>query len=119
MPPTHRAYSRDEAYPIGAEYEDENSGKKPKRPFDQVRAKNSFEKAVETLNEPFQEILRPPRHLFHFPGGKLCKNNQAQCNDPTNKHRIRDREAEYTVDFNGLLRQAIFRVFSFPHGRSM
>ena len=60
---------------LGAQYENENRCEKPKRPFDQVRAKDSFEKAVETLNQPLQEILRTTGHSFHLPGSKLREND--------------------------------------------
>src|SRR5258705_3231617 len=75
VPPTHSTDSWNEAYPIGAEYEDENSCKKPKRPFDQVWAKDSFKKTVEALNQPLQKILRTTWHLFHFPSCELHKND--------------------------------------------
>src|SRR3954453_3405508 len=75
VPPTNRAYSGDEACPIGAQNEDENSCKIPKREFDQLRAEDSFEKAVEALNQPLQKILCPRRHLLHFARGELSKND--------------------------------------------
>ena len=85
VPPADRADSRNEADPIGGKDENENGRKKPKRPLDQMRANDSFQKTVETLNQPFQEILRSSGNMLHVPRSDLGKNDQAQ--PPRSKSR--------------------------------
>ena len=58
MAPSDRADAGDEADPVGGEDEDEDGPEEPERLLDQVRADDALEQPVETLDEPFQEVLR-------------------------------------------------------------
>ena len=77
--------------------------------FDQVTADDAFEQAVEALEQPFQQVLRAARHLAHFPRRDLCKEDQAQRDDPRHDHGVGDRKAEEAADLDGFLRQAVLR----------
>ena len=111
MTPPDRAYPRNQAQPISAENENENGGKEPKCAFDQMRANDTFEKAVKTLYEPFQEVLRPAGNMLHVPRRDSGEDDQADGNHPTDQHGIGDRETEAPSDFLGFLRQAVFLLF--------
>ena len=49
-------------------------------------------KLVQTLHQPFQEVLRPRGHQLHLAGGELGENNQRHRHDPRHQHRIGDRK---------------------------
>ena len=112
MSPPDRAGPGNEAHPTGGKNENENCGKKPKRPLDQVRADDAFQKIVKTLDKPFQEILRSAGNTFHVPCCEPGKNDQPHRHDPAHDHRIGDREAEGAGDLDCLLRQGVFLRFS-------
>ena len=46
--------------------------------FDQVSAHDAFEKAVEALDEPLQEVLRAVRDLLHVPRRELGEDDEAE-----------------------------------------
>src|SRR5205823_12468565 len=98
MPPPDRAYPWNETYPIRSENENENGGKEPKRPLDQMAANDSLQKSVQALNQPFPEILCPFWHWLHVPSSELGKNDQAQRSNPSNDHGVCDRQLEKVGD---------------------
>ena len=53
--PSNRAHSRNEANPIGGKDENEDSSKKPERPINEVLTKDSLEKVVDALDNPFED----------------------------------------------------------------
>ena len=112
MSPPDRAGPGNETHPICGKNENENRGKKPERPLDQARADDAFQKTVQALDEPFQQILRSAGNTFHVPCCEPSKNDQPHRHDPAHDHRIGDRKAEGAGDLNCLLRQAVFLRFS-------
>src|ERR1700739_1079469 len=108
MTPSDRAYARNESHPIGGKDEDEDSGKIPEGALSQMRPNDPDHELVESLNQPFQEILRASGHLLHLSRRDLRKQKETQCNDQTDNHRVGDREVERTSDLYCLGRQAVF-----------
>src|SRR5258708_39110592 len=94
MTPPDRAKPRNEASPISSENENENGGKEPERPLDQMPANDSLQKSVQSLNKPFPEILCPFRHWLHVPRSDLGKHDQAQRSNQGNDHGVGDRQPE-------------------------
>ena len=107
MSPSDRADAWNEADPVGGENEDEDGGKEPERPLDQVPADDALEETVEAFHEPFQEVLRAARNLGHASRRQLGEHDEAEGDDPRHDHGIRDREAEGPPDLDGVLRQAV------------
>src|SRR5207253_3039228 len=107
MTPPNRAYPWNEAYPIRSENENENGGKEPERPLDEMPANDSLQKSVQSLNKPFPEILCPFRYWLHVPRRYLRENDQAQRSNPSNDHGVGDRQPEEADDLHGLLREAV------------
>ena len=71
-------------------------------------ADDAFQKAVEALDQPFQEVLRAVRDLLHVARRELGEDDEAQGDDPGDHHGVGDRKAERPGDLDGLLRQAVF-----------
>ena len=88
MPPADGAHSRKQARPVGEEDEDEDRGEEPEGLFGQVRPYHAFKKTVQTLHQPFPEVLRSLRHGLHAPGGEAREDNEEQGDDPCDNHRI-------------------------------
>ena len=86
VPASNRADARNEAHPTCRENEDEYGRKEPKCPIDQVTAKKSFQKVVETLDEPLEKILCSVGNLLHFARGGLNKDDQSESGDPGADH---------------------------------
>src|SRR5208337_5588263 len=72
--------SRDESKPICGQDEDEDGGKKPESPFHQAGADNAFQKLVESLYHPFQEVLGARRRELHLASGITGEENEAEPN---------------------------------------
>jgi hypothetical protein len=109
MSPANRAHSRYEADPIRRQDKNENGREEPERPLHQVRANDGFQKAVQALHEPFQQILRPAGHAFHIPRRAPGEDDQADGHDPTDDHRIGD-EAAPPLELDGRLRQTVLSL---------
>src|SRR5207237_7231747 len=108
MPPPDPTYPWNETHPIRSKNENENGGKEPKRPLDQMLANDSLQKSVQALHQPSPEILYPFRHWLHVPRSKLRKSDQAQRRHPGNDHGVGDRQPEEADDLHGFLREACF-----------
>ena len=116
MAPPNCTHPRNQAHPVGREDKDEHGCKEPERSVNQVPANDAFQKPVQTLDEPFAEVLCSLRDLLHVPRGDLGEHDQAGSHDPGDDHGVGDREAEETDDLVGLLRQTVCRrLLTRPH----
>src|SRR5579859_5588515 len=76
MPSANGANPGNQPNPITKQNENENTGKKPKRPLNQVVPDNALQEIMQAFDHPFPEVLRPIRDFFHIAGGQLRKNDQ-------------------------------------------
>ena len=108
MPPADRADAGNETDPVGGKDEDEDGGKEPERPLDQMPADDALEEAVEAFHQPFQKVLGAAGNLGHASRRHLGEHDETHGDDPRHDHGIRDRKAEGPGDLDGVLRQAVF-----------
>ena len=82
---------------------------------------NDFlQRVVQTFDQPFQEVLSLAGNTPHVPRRDSGKDDQDDGDNPTHDHRI-GNEAAPMLDFDGGLRQAVFRfrgkhVAAWQHG---
>jgi len=103
--PTDRAHPWNQADPICRKHKKENGRKEPKCPFRQVRSDDSRQESIETFDEPLEKVLGAGRHLIHFLGRSLSKDNNADGNNPTHEHRVGDSESKRASNLYCLRRQ--------------
>src|SRR5260370_21491241 len=112
---TNRAEGREESEQIREQNENENSGEKPKSFSHELMTYDALEERVETFYQPFEEILSPRRHCFHFASGDLSKNDQNESDTPRDHHGVCDRKPPnqrhlWGPDFDCLGSQSFFMV---------
>src|SRR5689334_6301027 len=108
MPPPDRPDSRNQTKPVGKQNEYEHRRKKPKCSIHQVMPDNAFEKVMEALHHPLPEILRSFRDFLHVARGHLRENNQTDCYNPSDHHRVGNRKTKRTPHFHGVLWETVF-----------
>ena len=70
-------------------------------------ADDAFEQIVEALDHPLEKVLRPAGHLRHPARRDLSEDDEADGDDPRDHHRVGDRKAERSADFDRVLRQPV------------
>ena len=90
--PAHRAHPGDQPSPVREQDEDEGRADEPEGAPGETLSHDACEKTDQALNHPLDEILQPPRHQSHLPGGELDYQGDPDDQQPDHDHRVRDRE---------------------------
>ena len=86
--PANRAYTRNQPEPVHEQNENEYRRKKPKCFAHQLASDNSFEKIVQTFDQPFPEVLDTAGDRFNSTRRYLCKNDNTSSHNPGHQHRV-------------------------------
>ena len=89
---TYRAHPWNQAKPVTDKNKEENRTKKPKDALYQVRTKQTTQKVIERLDQPFGKVLETGRNQSHLAGGQLAEKNDHSDRHPNHQHGVGNRK---------------------------